>query len=74
MPQAMSLLKPMATPNAPGKVTPNVFFSGVASCMANHMDGRFKPRCGSLARMAFPVADFEGATAQLLLPLSGFGS
>ena len=37
------------------------------------MDGRFIPKCGSPAKIGFPVEDFSPETAQLLLPFAGFG-
>jgi len=37
------------------------------------MEGRFKPRCGSLHKMGEPLFVFCPLTAQLLLPLSGLG-
>src|SRR5699024_12748331 len=63
----------MITAGAPGSETPIVFCVGLCSCRAYQMEGSVRFRCGSLAKMGYPLAVLRPLTAQLLLPLSGWG-
>src|SRR5687767_1176934 len=59
----------MTTPGIPGNPTPATSSCpGTTRCISYQTEGSVRSRCGSPARRACPVDDFEGATAQLLLP------
>ena len=56
---------------APSIVAPKLLCFGVASCMINHIEGKFRLKCGAFVKMGRPEYDFSPDTAQLLLPLCG---
>src|SRR5690606_33883564 len=60
-------------PNAPGIVLPLTENSGVLSCMANHKEGIFRLKWGSLANIGCPLRVFSPDTAQLLEPVPSGG-
>ncbi|MFT5244895.1 MAG: hypothetical protein ACI8QQ_002841, partial [Psychroserpens sp.] len=42
---------------------PIVLCSGELNCMTNQIEGKFNPKCGSLARIGLPLVDFAPETA-----------
>ena len=74
-PHAMLPLWPRTTNGVPGNDTPATSYGQadetVRQCrpFMYQTDGIDRPRCGSLARRAAPVALFEGATTQLFDPM-----
>ncbi len=67
-PQAMNLLRPMATAGAPGSVAPMTSKSPADRCARYQSDGTCAPRCGSLASSGLPDAVIVPSTTQLFEP------
>ena len=58
----------MGTPGNPGIETPPISkLPGTTMCTSYQMLGNVSSRCGSPASIACPLAERDGATAQLLL-------
>src|SRR5450759_560222 len=86
--QAIRALWPRITAGTPGKLTPSTSYGQAAETPRQRrpfmyqMPGIWIPRCGSLARSAWPVALLDGATGLLRLgaiasgigALAGFGT
>src|SRR5450759_1159432 len=76
-PQAIRSLWPRITAGTPGKLTPSTSYGQAAEMTRQRrpfmyqMLGIWIPRCGSLARSAWPVALLDGATTQSLEPTPG---
>src|ERR1017187_4435711 len=62
----------MLMPGMPGSVAPMASQPGAVRWTNIRSAGFWISRCGSLARIGIPVADFEGPITQLLLPRSKF--
>src|SRR5450759_781110 len=77
-PQAIRALWPRITAGTPGKLTPSTSYGQADETPRQRrpfmyqMLGIWIPRCGSLARSAWPVALLDGATTQSLEPTPGW--
>src|SRR5262245_39919985 len=68
MAHATLLLWPIARKGTPGMPTPAMSYFPPCTCASYQTDGAVMRRCGSLARITLPVADFLADTTQSLLP------